>query len=110
MQTLNWIDQSNPKSVQKYEDLMRKRLKKFGYQLSKRKTTNHYIDLKRGYQRRGFRIVELASGAIVKGNDYELTLSDIEQFWLNEYKQWYVKRREDKARERREKIAEITDI
>lgn len=105
MQTLDWIDQSNPKSVQKYEDLMRKRLKKFGYRLSKRKTTSDHVELKKGRRRRGFRITDIDSGDIVDGGNYELTLSDIEQFWLKEYERWYIKRREDKERKRREEIA-----
>lgn len=98
MQTLNWIDQSNPKSVQKYEDLMKKRLKKFGYRLSKQKTTSDHVELKKGRCRRGFRITDIDSGDIVDGGNYELTLSDIERFWLDKYKQWYVKKREEKAR------------
>lgn len=96
MRTLSRIDLSNPKSVQGYEDLMRKRLKKFGYHLTKRKTTlNHNcIELKRGVQKRGFRITELDSGAIVSGEDYGLTIAEVEKFWLKEYERWYAEKRE----------------
>lgn len=107
MQALGKIDQLDPKSVQKYEDLMRKRLKKFGYHLSKRKTTpNHNcLELRRGVRKRGFRITKLDSGAIVSGKNFELTLSDVEQFWSKEYEKWHIKRREDKDRKYREKLA-----
>ena len=107
VKTLDRIDLSNPKIVQGYEDLLRKRLKRFGYCLSKRKTTlNHNcIELRRGVRKRGFRITELDSGAIVSGKNFELTLSDVEQFWSKEYEKWHIKRREDKDRKYREKLA-----
>lgn len=106
MQILDWIDQSNLKSVQKYEDVLRKRLKKLGYHLSKQKTIQPgppHIELKRGSRKRGFRITEIASGAIVDGGNYELNMADVDRFWLNEYKQWYVKRREDRDRKQLKK-------
>ena len=48
MKTLAKIDLSDAKNVQKYENLLRQRLRGFGYRLSKRKTVQpgqHFIEL-----------------------------------------------------------------
>ena len=68
MKTLDYIDLSDAKSRQKYEDLLRKRFHKFGYGLSKGKTIQkgpQRIRLKQTPISRGFKITDLISGDVV---------------------------------------------
>lgn len=107
MKLLANIDQTDKISVQRYEDLLRKRLAKFGYRISKRRTIQpgNFIALKRTVRPRGFRITNLASGDIVSGEKYDVTIEEVEQLWLKEYEQWGRERQERKYQKYMEKIA-----
>lgn len=107
MKLLANIDQGNKKSVQGYEDLLRKRLEKLGYRLSKRKTIQpgNFIALKRTRRPRGFRITDLTSGDIVGGEKYDMTVKEIEQFWLKVYMQWRREKQERADKKREERLA-----
>lgn len=108
MKTLAKIDLSDTKSVQGYEDLLRKRLNRFGYRLSKRKAIQpgpHFINLKQTPKLKGFKITDNSSGSIVTGENYNLSIDEVERFWSKEYEQWCAERRERKRQKEQEKAA-----
>lgn len=76
VKTLDKVDLSDAKSRQRYEDLLRKRFHRIGYRLSKGKSFN---------QSSGFRIINAASDAVIAGDDYGLSVREVEEFWLAEY-------------------------
>lgn len=111
MKTLVQIDLSNAKNVQGYEDLLRKRLNGLGYCVTKRKTIQpgpHFIELKKTPKPKGFKITDVASGSTVAGENYDLSLEEIERFWSKEYEKWCVEQRERKRRKEQEKAAKKT--
>ena len=75
VKTLDKVDLSDAKSRQRYEDLLRKRFHRIGYRLSKGKSFN---------QSSGFRIINAASDAVIAGDDYGLSVREVEEFWLPE--------------------------
>lgn len=92
MKLLSDVDMGDKRNLQRYEDTMRVRLQKFGYRIVKRKT------IKPGFtstnKDRGFRIVSISSGGIVAGENHNLSLADVEAFWLELYKEQDTKRQE----------------
>lgn len=76
------MDKNDPKEVRLHEGRLKKRLRKFGLALSKRKTETGKIQLKRIPPKRGFKITDLATGAVVLGAEHDLTLEQVEAFWL----------------------------
>lgn len=111
MKTLAIIDLTDTKSVQRYEDLLRKRLNGFGYCVTKRKTIQpgpHFIELKKTPKTKGFKITDVASGSTVAGENYDLSPEEVERFWSKEYEKWCVEQRERKRRKEQEKAAKKT--
>lgn len=77
------MDKDDPREVWLHEERLKKRLRKFGFALSKGKTETGRIQLKRNIPpKRGFRITDLATGAVVLGAKHDLTLEQVEAFWL----------------------------
>ena len=101
MKLLSDIDMGDKQRLQRYEDMMRVRLKKFGYRIVKRKTIKPSPGSTN--QSRGFRIVSIDTGDVVNGENYNLSLFNVEAFWLGlrkeqdtekqdkEYKKWFKK-------------------
>lgn len=108
MKTLVQIDLSNAKNVQDYEALLRKRLKKLGYHLSKGETAKsgpRYIELLRKPKPRGFKITEIESGSTVAGKKFDLTIEQVEKFWLQKYEKWCIEQQEIKRQKLEEKMS-----
>lgn len=97
------LDKSDRKSILAYEDLLRHRLVKFGYRLSKSKTIepDRHISLKVTPIKRGFRITDINSSTVVAGEKYDFPLEEVEKFWEAKYVDW----QEAKRRERLERMA-----
>lgn len=108
MKTLAMIDLTDVQSIQGYEDLLRKRLNRLGYGLSKRKTIQpgpHFIELKKTPKPKGFKITDVASGSTVAGENYDLSLEEVERFWSKEYEKWCIEQRERKRQKDQERAA-----
>lgn len=105
MKTLDMVDLLDKKSVQRYEDLLRHRFVRFGFRLSKGETGQpglHHIRLKPTSVCTGFRITDIESDAIVAGQNYDLSIQDVEKFWIDEHN----RRETQKRQKRRQKEAE----
>lgn len=88
--TLSMIDTSDAKEVRKYEDLLRKRFKSYGYRLQRGKTINPddpHMQLKRIPVQRGFKIIDMTTGAVVEGEDFGLSIEEIENFWMGKLRE-----------------------
>lgn len=85
IKTLSNVDATNKQDLQRYEDCLRHRLKKFGYKVIKRKTIQPKFDSTSKV--RGFRIIEIGTDNVVGGENYDLSLKDIETFWFSIYKE-----------------------
>ena len=98
---LSQIDTSNPKELRRYEDRLSKRLQRFGYQLSKGTTTLlvRKIPLKRESAKRGYKITNIATGKIEYGERHDLTLEQVEEFWVRKYNEWWTEKRRRKQNE-----------
>ena len=108
MKTLAMTDLTDTKSVQRYEDLLRKRLNGLGYCVTKRKTIQpgaHFIELKKTPKPKGFKITDVASGSTMAGENYDLSLEEVERFWSKEYEKWYIEQRERKRQKDQERAA-----
>ncbi len=90
VKTLAEIDTSDTKELRKYEDLLRKRLKSYGYRMTKGKTfsPNRKKLLKPLHDSdgvRGFRITDTVSGAVISGVNFNLNITEVEKFWMGEF-------------------------
>lgn len=92
-------DKNDPKEIRHHEDRLRKRLLRFGYSLSKGKTTepSGKIPLKRRPLERGYQIVNLATGAIEMGERHDLTLKQAEEFWQIKNDEWWRNKNKSKS-------------
>lgn len=102
-------DQNDPKELRYHEDRVRKRLLKFGYSLSKGKVTDPFgkIPLKRRPVERGYQIVNLTTGAVELGEQHDLTLAQVQEFWETKSNEWWaekMKAKRVKAQEERYKM------
>ena len=94
------MDKDDPREVRLHEGRLKKRLRKFGFALSKGKTETGKIQLKRIPPKRGFRITDLATGAVVLGEKHDLSLDEVEAFWLQkDNERWAEKRKAKEAKE-----------
>lgn len=108
-------DKSDPKELRRHEDRLKKRLQRFGYTLSKGKITEPFgkIQLKRRAYERGYQIINLATGAVEMGEQHDLTLAQVEAFWLQkDNERWMEKRKakEAKAALRKRKGKELPKV
>lgn len=78
--------------LQCHEDYTRYRLQKFGYKIKKRRTIKLGAT---GYEK-GFRIVDANTGSTVAGENYDLSLADVEAFWLKKYEVQNTGKQEEK--------------
>lgn len=102
------FDKTDITEVRRHEDRLRKRLEKLGFHLSKGETvkrSSHLKKLKREPRSAGFKITNVSTGDVECGGKFDLTLEEVEAFWLREYNKWNVakwkekrKRREGQAR------------
>lgn len=94
-------DKNGPKELQRHEDRLRKRLLRFGYSLSKGKITEPFgrIQLKRRPYERGYQIINLATGSVEMGEQHDLTLAQVEAFWLQKDNERWVEKRKAKGKE-----------
>ena len=94
-------DKSDPKELRRHEDRLKKRLQRFGYTLSKGKITEPFgkIQLKRRAYERGYQIINLATGAVEMGEQHDLTLAQVQEFWRAKSDElWEEKRKAKKAK------------
>lgn len=69
------------------EDRLRKRLARLGYQLKKSKTItpkSSLIQLKRLPVVKGFRISKMDTDEVVGGEQFDLTLKEVENWWMRQ--------------------------
>jgi len=98
-------NKDDPKEIRRHEDRLSKRLQSLGYSLSKGVTETlmrscKKIQLKRVSPMRGFKITNMATRAVELGEKHNLTLGQIEAFWLQKHNErWEEKRRAKKAKE-----------
>jgi hypothetical protein len=100
MQYKRLTNYSNPKEVRKHEDRLVKRLAKYGFHVSKGVTlgpTAQHIQLKREPKDRGYKITDVATGAVIDGARFDLTLDQVESFWLEEYTTRQLAKAKEKA-------------
>lgn len=88
------INMEDTEDLQKYEDLLRKRLRKLGYQLSKRKFS-------------GFKITEKITGDIVAGKSFDLSIAEAEAFWKEKFAPLYAEKQEKMLQKRLKKLNAI---
>lgn len=88
------------------ENRMRKRLPKIGFRLQRGRTitSKHWLT-RHPAPPRGYRITALASGEIIAGQNFDLTLEKVEEFWQREENKRLKKKREEKAAKMREEAA-----
>ena len=105
MKMLSQINQDDKDSLNRYKDLLRHRLRKYGYRLSSysfHKVGKKNIRRDHKHIQRGFEIKEIISGKIVAGKNHSLSLKQVEKFWLEEYN----RREAEKYREQKERSRE----
>jgi len=88
------------------ENRMRKRLPKMGFRLQRGRTitSKHWLT-RNPAPPRGYRITALASGEAVDGQNFDLTLEGVEEFWQKEENKRLKKVRKEKAAKMREDAA-----
>jgi hypothetical protein len=103
MQYKHLTDYSNPAEVRKHEDRLAKRLARYGFRMSKGVTLGpaaQHLQLKREPKARGYKITNAATGAVIDGARFDLTLDQVEEFWLQEY----TTRQQAKAKEKMKRL------
>ena len=99
MKMLSQIDKNDKNGLNRYKDLLRHRLRKYGYRLL---SYAPYLEGKRNLKRsekfsgKGYRLIEIQSCRVVAGQDFSLSLKQVENFWLEEY----IRRRRQRSREK----------
>lgn len=98
------IDLSDPKELHRYEGRLYMRLQRLGFHLAKGevKSTSNKKQLKRVPKKRGYQITDIASGSIVLGRGYNLSLEEVEGFWREKDKERRDAVRQEEAKRRRE--------
>lgn len=97
------FDKTDITEVRRHEDRLRKRLEKFGFHLSKGETvkrSSHLKKLKREPRSAGFKITNVSTGDVECGGKFDLTLEEVEAFWLREYNKWNVAKWQEKRKRR----------
>ena len=85
---LSQVNKNDKDSLNRYKDLLRHRLRKYGYRfLAYAPRFDGKICIRRDKKdvKQGFRITEIESGRVVAGQDFSLSLKQVEDFWLEEY-------------------------
>lgn len=103
--TLSEVDVSNTKALREYEDLLRKRLRRYGFSLKKRKTIQSEPHSRSNAK--GFRIIDTASGVVLYGADYDLPIAEVESFWRKEFEKRDVEKQERDFKNRLKKLNAI---
>ena len=103
--TLSEIDVSNTKALREYEDLLRKRLKRIGFNLKKRKTIQTESHSKSNDK--GFKIIDTASETVIYGANYDLSISEVESFWRKEFEKRDAEKQERDFKKRLKKLNAI---
>lgn len=99
MKMLAQVNKNDKDSLNKYKDLLRHRLRKYGYRLvSYAPRLEGKRNLKRSekFSGKGYRLIEIQSGRVVAGQDFSLSLKQVENLWLEEY----IRRRRQKSTEK----------
>lgn len=99
------VDLSDKNATLKYEKLLRSRFALYGYTLLKSKTIQPDPQHTQSVQK-GFRIIDKASGNIVAGEFYDLSIEKIEKIWLDEHNR---KHTEKLKKRRQAEIKRLTD-
>lgn len=88
------------------ENRLRKRLPKLGFRLQRGRTitSKHWLT-RHPAPPRGYRITVLASGEVVAGQNFDLSLERVEEFWQKEENRRLEKVRKEKAAKMREEAA-----
>lgn len=97
------FDKTDITEVRRHEDRLRKRLEKLGFHLSKGETvkqSSHLKKLKREPRSAGFKITNVSTGDVECGGKFDLTLEEVEAFWLREYNKWNVAKWQEKRKRR----------
>lgn len=97
------FDKTDITEVRRHEDRLRKRLEKLRFHLSKGETvkrSSHLKQLKRELRSRGYKITNILTGDVECGGKYDLTLEEVEAFWLREYNKWNVAKWQEKRKRR----------
>lgn len=97
------FDKTDITEVRRHEDRLRKRLEKIGFHLSKGETvkrSSHLKKLKREPRSAGFKITNVSTGDVECGGKFDLTLEEVEAFWLREYNKWNVAKWQEKRKRR----------
>lgn len=94
------VDLADKKAKQKYEDLLRHRFVRFGFRLSKGNSVQQQMPTQIGYQ-----IINKDSGTVVVGQDYDLTIQDVEKFWIDEYNRRNAEKRKKRQEEEEKREA-----
>lgn len=89
------------------ENRLRKRLPKVGFRLQRGRTitSKHWLT-RNPAPPRGYRITALASGEVVIGKDFNLSLNQVEDFWQREENKRLEKIRKEKMEKLRENAAQ----
>lgn len=103
--TLSEIDVSNTKASREYEDLLRKRLRRYGFSLKKRKTLQSELCSKS--RAKGFRITDTMSGAVLYGANYDMPIAEVESFWRKEFEKRDAEKQERDFKKRLKKMNAI---
>lgn len=105
--TLSDIMKPDKQGLQRYEDIMRRRLGKFDFKIVKRKTIHPDTDAPS--KDRGFCIIRADTGDTVAGENYCLSLTDVETFWLKLYEEQEAKKQEEKYKRwlKKSRVVEI---
>ena len=105
LKTLSQVDFTNKRELQMYEDYMRERMGKLGYRIIKRSSSQDVQPS--GDKCKGFRIVLLNTDDVVAGENYDLSLADVETFWLARYNEKNAGKAEERSRKRLKKMNAI---
>ena len=82
------FDKTDITEVRRHEDRLRKRLEKLGFRL------------KHELRSRGYKITNILTGDVECGGKYDLTLEEVEAFWLREYNKWNIAKWQEKRKRR----------
>lgn len=97
------FDKTDITEVRRHEDRLRKRLERLGFHVSKGETvkrSSHLKKLKREPRSAGFKITNVSTGDVECGGKYDLTLEEVEEFWLREYNKWNIAKWQEKRKRR----------
>ena len=97
------FDKTDITEVRRHEDRLRKRLEKLGFRLTKGETvkrSSHLKQLKHELRSRGYKITNILTGDVECGGKYDLTLEEVEAFWLREYNKWNIAKWQEKRKRR----------